>query len=353
MNAPAVARNFVVIGGARGIGAAIAVSEASRGHRGYVGDMLAREQVDPALEPYVKSGQVGYGTMNVTDEASIAGFRDAAVAALGTAEPLALVKMAGISKRGDLTKLDDFKGVELMYDINVRGDERVCNAFADALRVSRGTVVLASSIVAESGHSTQGDQFYQMTKLLAWYLSAKILHDEDRFAGVTGWAVAPGLVITDLTRREVTFPATMIPTARVLSTDEGLRADLARFMGCEPAQLPTTPTEILVKTHEQVLQSIEGWDALKKLLDKDPELGMRTAGVFLNRAARDPKTRATNAAVVERSVEVLEALDVAIRPSVVGQLVSDQLDQGKPPSQGILKAYSRDGKNRIAKVGVS
>jgi NAD(P)-dependent dehydrogenase (short-subunit alcohol dehydrogenase family) len=253
MNAPAVSRNFVVIGGARGIGAAIAASEAARGHRGFVGDMLPREQVDPSLEPYPKSGQLGYGSMNVTNLESIAKFRNQVVAVLGTENPLALIKMAGISKRGDLTKLDDFQGVQLMHDINVLGDERVCDAFADALRESKGTVVLASSIVAESGHSTQGDQFYQMTKLMAWYLSAKILHDTARFAGVSGWAVAPGLVITDLTRKEVTFPATMIPTARMLASDEGLRADLAKFLDCEPGELPTAPSEILVKSHEQVL----------------------------------------------------------------------------------------------------
>ena len=353
MNAPAVSRNFVVIGGARGIGAAIATSEAARGHRGFIGDMLPREQVDPMLEPYLKSGQLGYGSMNVTNLESIAKFRDQVVAALGTDQPLALIKMAGISKRGDLTKLDDFQGVQLMHDINVLGDERVCDAFADALRASKGTVVLASSIVAESGHSTQGDQFYQMTKLLAWYLSAKINHDTARFAGVTGWAVAPGLMITDLTRKEVTFPATMIPTARNLASDEGLRADLAAYLGCEPNDLPTAPSEILVKSHEQVLQGLDGWDALKKLLDKDPELGMRTAALFLNRAARDQKTRETNPAVVERSIQILEALDIAIRPQVVGYLISEQLDQGKPPSLGILKAYSRDGKNRITKVGLS
>jgi hypothetical protein len=96
-----------------------------------------------------------------------------------------------------------------------------------------------------------------------------------------------------------------------------------------------------------------GWDALEKLLGKDPELGMRTAALFLNRAARDPKTRETNPAVVERAVEVLEALDIAIRPAVVGTLISEQLDLGKPPSLGILKAYSKDGKNRITKVGLS
>ena len=208
-------RNFVVIGGARGIGAAIAVAEAAKGHRGFIGDMLPEDQADPSLSEYLASGQLKYGTMNVTDADSVAKFRDDVVAGLGSDLPLAIVKMAGISRRGDLTKLDDFKGVKLMVDINVEGDRRVAEAFADVLRVSKGTLVLASSIVAESGHSTQGDQFYQMTKLQAWYESAGVLHDEDTYAGVTGWAVAPGLVITDLTKKEVTFPATMIPTARM------------------------------------------------------------------------------------------------------------------------------------------
>ncbi|MDH5670782.1 MAG: SDR family oxidoreductase [Myxococcales bacterium] len=345
-------RSFVVIGGARGIGAAIAVAEAAKGNRGFIGDMLPREQADDSLKPYLESGQVGYGTMNVTDQASVDQFRDAAVDALGTDKPLALVKMAGISKRGDLTKLEDFQGVRLMVDINVTGDERVTGAFADALKSSKGTVVLASSIVAESGHSTQGDQFYQMTKLQAWYQSAAILHDEGRFAGVCGWAVAPGLVITDLTLKEVTFPATMIPTVRMAAQDQTLRAELAAAAGIDADAMPSTATEILYATHAEALQALDGHDGLKKLLDKDPGLGMRTAGVFLNRAARDPKTRATNATMVQRSAQLLEALDVAIRPSVVADLVSAQLDAGKPPSLGILKAYSKGGNNRITKVGL-
>ena len=52
-------------------------------------------------------------------------------------------------------------------------------------------------------------------------------------------------------------------------------------------------------------------------------------------------------------MQVLEALDIAIRPSVVADLVSAQLDKGKPPGQGILKAYSVGGKNRISSIGLS
>lgn len=346
-------RNFVVIGGARGIGAAIAVAEAARGNRGFVGDMLPRDQADPSLSEYLASGQVKYGTMNVTDLDSVMKFRDDVVADLGSDLPLAIVKMAGISRRGDLTKLDDFMGVKLMVDINVEGDRRVAQAFSEALRSAQGTLVLASSIVAESGHSTQGDQFYQMTKLQAWYESAAVLHDEGTYAGVTGWAVAPGLVITDLTLKEVTFPATMIPTARMAASDEKLRAELAEAAGIAADDFPPRATEILYATHREALRKLDGHDALKKLLDKDPDLGMRTAGVFLNRAARNPKTKETNGEMVNRSAELLEALDIAIRPSVVAELVSAQLDARKPPSLGILKAYSKDGKNRIAKIGLS
>lgn len=353
MSEAASPRSFVVVGGARGIGAAIAKAEADKGHRGVIGDMLEQDQADSSLSAFLDSGQITYVKMNVTDAASVESFRDAAVAALGTDAPIALIKMAGISRRGDLTKLDDYNGVKLMVDINVGGDERVTSAFADALRVSKGSVVLASSIVAESGHSTQGDQFYQMTKLQAWFMGAGILHDTGSFADVTGWAVAPGLVITDLTLKEVTFPATMIPTSRVAAGDEKVRAELAEFCGDSLEDFPTTATEILYRTHEDVLKALPGHDALKKLMDKDPSLGMRTAGVFLNRAGRDQKTRETNADVVARSVAVLEALDIAIRPSVVADLVSTQLDKGKPPGQGILKAYSVGGKNRISSIGLS
>jgi hypothetical protein len=129
----------------------------------------------------------------------------------------------------------------------------------------------------------------------------------------------------------------MVACARMAAADEKIRAELAEFCGDAPDSFPSSATEILYRTHEDALKALDGHDALKKLMDKDPALGMRTAGVFLNRAARDPKSRETNADMVKRSVEVLEALDIAIRPEVVA----------------ILKAYSRGGKNRISQVGLS
>jgi len=352
MNIPAISRNFVVVGGARGIGAAIAVAEAARGHQGYIGDILKQEHVDPALHQYLKSGQIQYGTMDVLREDSIGAFRDSVVEKFGAEKPLALIKMAGISKRGDLTNIDDFKAIKMMIDINMRGAELVTGAFSEVLRESQGTVVLASSIVAETGKATKGDQMYLMTKLWAWVLGAKILHDQETFQDVIAWAVAPGLVITDLTRKEVTFPAAMVPAARAAAGDEKLRAGMAEFVGIPLEEFPTTPAEILYASLQEVLQSLDSHDGLKKLLDKDPELGDRTLLLFLNRAARDKKTREINSAVVERSIQVLGALDIAIGPEVVADMVSAQLDLGKPPAKGILKAYSRDGGNRIEKVGV-
>jgi NAD(P)-dependent dehydrogenase (short-subunit alcohol dehydrogenase family) len=344
------ARTFVVIGGAGGIGAHSALSEAGRGHRGVIGDILPIDEIDPALQPHIDSGKVKYLQMNLLDADSLADFASKSVEFLGTKAPLALIITAGISKRGNMLKNEDFHGVELMQRLNVDGSLAGVEAFREALKKSQGTVVLASSIVAANGQSTQGDQFYMMTKLELWYHSARILHDADRFAGVSAWAVAPGAVVTQLTLREITFPAMMIPCAKLAANNEKLRATLASFVGASVESFPTTPAGIVYATHQDVLEGLENHDKIKAAFDKDPGLDRAGAVTFLGRAARGKD--GPNPNVVNRSAEVLVAIDVAIKPEVVGEGISAQLDAGKPPKDAILEVYSVGPEKWIKKVGM-
>jgi short-subunit dehydrogenase len=288
--------------------------------------------------------------MNLLEHDSLGDFAKKSVEFLGTTAPLALIITAGISKRGNMLKEEDFRGVELMERLNVTGSLAGVEAFREALVASQGSVVLASSIVAANGQSTQGDQFYMMTKLELWYHSARILHDSEKFPGVSAWAVAPGAVVTQLTLREITFPAMMIPCAKLAAENHKLKANLADFMGVAADELPTTPAGILYKTHEEILQGLENHDRVKAAFDKDPNLDRAGAVTFLARAARGPE--GPNPGVVNRSAEVLVGIDVAIKPEVVGEGISKQLDAGKPPKDAILEVYSVGPAAWIKKVGM-
>lgn len=344
------ARTFVVIGGGGGIGAHTALAEAGRGHRGVIGDILPAHRVDPAIRQHFDSGRVKYLQMNLLEGDSLADFAKKSVEFLGTSEPLTLIVTAGISKRGNMLKEEDFRGVELMHRLNVDGSLAGVDAFREALRASQGTVVLASSIVAANGHSTQGDQFYMMTKLELWYHAARILHDADGFAGVNAWAVAPGAVVTQLTLREITFPAMMIPCAKLAADNEKLRANLASFVGMSTEDFPTSPSGILYVTHQEVLQGLDSHDKVKAAFDKDPALERAGAVTFLGRAARGKD--GPNPEVVKRSADVLVGVDVAIEPAVVGEGIAAQLDTGKPPKDAILEVYSVGPEKWIKKVGM-
>lgn len=352
MSEPNASRSFVIIGGGGGIGAHTALAEASRGHRGVVGDILPADKIDAGLRRYVDSGQVQYRQMNLLEPDSLADFARKAVEFLETSVPLALVITAGNSKRGNLLKEADFRNVEFMCRLNVEGSLAAADAFADALKASKGTVVFSSSIVAANGQSTQGDQFYMMTKLQLWFHAARILHDSKRFDGVTAWAVAPGAVVTPLTLREITFPAMMIPAAKVASKNDSLRANLARFIGIALEQFPVTPAGILYACLEDALKSLENHDKIKAALDKDPELERAGAVTFLGRAARG-KDLQPNPVIVNRCAEVLVGVDVAIRPEVVGEGIAAQLDTGKPPKDALLEVYSAGPERWIKKVGMN
>lgn len=49
-------------------------------------------------------------------------------------------------------------------------------------------------------------------------------------------------------------------------------------------------------------------------------------------------------------MEVLTQLDVVIGPEVVARLMLDQFEKGTAPEDGLLKAYSANGENRVTQL---
>ncbi len=101
--------------------------------------------------------------------------------------------------------------------------------------------------------------------------------------------------------------------------------------------------------------SLTGMDEFKivaETFEKDPLLAMggvlRFVG-FLNPKGADGQ-RHVRPEVIARSAEILTKLDVVIGPEVVARLMLDQLEKGKAPEDGLLKAYSSNGENRVTQL---
>ena len=191
---PPAHRIAIVTGAARGIGAATARRLAQDGHDVAVID-LQREACAETVAAVVAMGRRSIAVAaDVSDEASVRRGVAEVVDALGA--PTVLVNNAGIIRDKTLAKLslDDW---ETVINVNLRSVFLMCREVQGHMRAARwGRIVNLSSIAAlgafgEANYSAAKAGIQGVTKTLAIELG--------RF-GVTANAVAPGFVVTDMTR---------------------------------------------------------------------------------------------------------------------------------------------------------
>ena len=191
---PPAHRIAIVTGAARGIGAATARRLAQDGHDVAVID-LQREACAETVAAVVAMGRRSIAVAaDVSDEASVRRAVAEVVDALGA--PTVLVNNAGIIRDRTLAKLslDDW---ETVINVNLRSVFLMCREVQGHMRAARwGRIVNLSSIAAlgafgEANYSAAKAGIQGVTKTLAIELG--------RF-GVTANAVAPGFVVTDMTR---------------------------------------------------------------------------------------------------------------------------------------------------------
>lgn len=171
----------IVTGGARGIGASIAGALAKAGAQVWVSDTV--ERIDAPF---------GYVRVDVTDADAVR----SAVQELPTV-PTLLVNNAGITRDRTIAKMSD-EDWSSVLDVNLTGAFNVLRAVAPRMAQNRyGRIVNITSINGLRGKFGQANYAAAKAGLIGLTKSAA---REFGRAGVTVNAVAPGMVMTPLTR---------------------------------------------------------------------------------------------------------------------------------------------------------
>ena len=194
MSAPARFR-AVVTGGARGIGAAIAARLSSDGLAVAVLD-LDESACTPVVEQLAASGgrAIAVG-VDVSDEAAVTAAVTRVADELGP--PTVLVNNAGITRDNLLFKMsaDDWDAV---MGVHLRGSFLMSRAAQGFMTQARwGRIVNLSS---SSALGNRGQANYAAAKAGLQGFTKSLAKELGKF-GVTVNAIAPGFVVTEMTRR--------------------------------------------------------------------------------------------------------------------------------------------------------
>ncbi len=196
----------IVTGGARGIGRAIALRLASEGAAicvNYAAHADAANQV--AAEITATDGRAIVAEADVADAEAVARMVGRTEAELGPVT--ILVNNAGVGSRGS-GSLDTFDAAQMasMRAVNADGVIHTVRAVARGMKTcGYGRIVNVASNAA-IGTGLPGTTFYAATKAEVLILTRRFAMELGRF-GITVNAIAPGWIVTDMTRSGLTEDA--------------------------------------------------------------------------------------------------------------------------------------------------
>ena len=211
----------LVTGGARGLGAAIARRFAAEGARVLVADRDLAAAQETAAAIRAGGGQADAEALDVTDAPAVDAFAAAVTARHGDID--VLVNNAGISARARFGEPGMREAWDRVLAVNLQGVFNVTHACVPALQRSHGSIVNLCSIVAfgagisSAGYVAAKGAVRSLTQVLARDLAPH---------GVRVNAVAPGLMVTDMTTGQRDTPngtdwyLVRVPTKRYGEADE-------------------------------------------------------------------------------------------------------------------------------------
>ncbi|WP_203138041.1 3-oxoacyl-ACP reductase FabG [Microbacterium sp. JZ31] len=188
-------RTAIVTGAARGIGAATARRLAADGNAVAVLDRLEDQARETAEAIVADGGRAIAVGVDVTDESAVATAVERVAAELGA--PTVLVNNAGILRDNLLFKMsvDDWDSV---MDVHLRGAFLVTRAVqAHMVEARWGRIVNLSSI---SALGNRGQVNYAAAKAGIQGFTKSLAIELGKF-GITANAVAPGFIVTDMTKQ--------------------------------------------------------------------------------------------------------------------------------------------------------
>lgn len=189
-------KSAIVTGASRGIGRAIALELASRGASvivNYNSSPAAAEEV--VAEITAAGGKATAVQANVADETQVEALFKQTVEAYGKVD--ILVNNAGITRDNLIIRMkpDDFDAV---IEMNLKSAWLCCKAAIGAMMRKRyGRIVNVSSVSGVVGQAGQTNYSASKAGLIGL---TKALAREYANRGITVNAVAPGFVLTDLTK---------------------------------------------------------------------------------------------------------------------------------------------------------
>ncbi|MFC1910146.1 SDR family NAD(P)-dependent oxidoreductase [Chloroflexota bacterium] len=195
----------VVIGGAGGIGEAIAGGMAEYGAKGVVIADVNEEKAQQLAKDITSKFKTETLAVkfDITDEKSVVGLRDQVVAKFGTTD--ILVNSQGINVKFNSTEFP-VDGWDKMYAINVRGTMLTCREFGKVMIEKKsGKVINLSSVRGVRATSWPGNEGYSSTKAAIDMITRSLASEWAQY-GINVNAIGPSTIATPFSARTLQDP---------------------------------------------------------------------------------------------------------------------------------------------------